>query len=296
MNTILASTDDLGLHASYRGKVRDIFDLGEELLIVATDRISAYDVIMKQPVPGKGEVLTRISVEWFRRLGSLVPHHLISADWREFPAPYRREELAGRSMLVRKTERFDLECVVRGYLVGSGWRDYRETGAVCGIALPAGLSEAARLDTPVFTPATKAEEGHDENVDHEQATAIVGREHFAQLMGKSIELYRFAEEYARACGIIIADTKMEFGLSGGELMLIDEVFTPDSSRFWAVSDYSPGKTPDSYDKQILRAHLDDVGWNREGDPPDLPEELVSRILRRYEEIFAILFPEAGGKR
>lgn len=294
----LVSSRDLGLTPSYEGKVRDLFDLGDKLLIVATDRISAYDVIMNEPVPGKGAMLTGISVEWFKIIeeSGLVKHHLISADWRDFPEPYRREELAGRSMLVHKTDRFDLECVVRGYLVGSGWKDYGDTGAVCGIALPPGLQEAAKLEPAIFTPATKADDGHDLNVGPEDASAIVGDDWFATLKAKSLELYRFAEEYARARGIIIADTKMEFGQIDGELILIDEVFTPDSSRFWDERVYAPGSTPDSFDKQILRKHLDEIGFAREGEPPTLPGKLVEDIYARYAEILGILFPEAGGER
>lgn len=295
MSRTLASSADLGLTPDYRGKVRDLFDLGDRLLIVATDRISAYDVIMNEAVPGKGAMLTGVSVEWFRAIeaAGLVRHHLISADWRDFPAPFDREELGGRSMLVHKTERFDLECVVRGYLVGSGWKDYGATGAVCGIELPAGLREADKLDPPIFTPATKAEEGHDENVGPEAASAIVGADWFAKLKAKSLELYEFAERYARARGIIIADTKMEFGHIDGELVLIDEVFTPDSSRFWDEKVYAPGATPDSFDKQILRKYLDDQGWGRAGEPPTLPAELIARIGARYADILGILFPEAG---
>lgn len=297
-STALVSSQDLGLTPSYRGKVRDLFDLGEELLIVATDRISAYDVIMGEPVPGKGAMLTTISVEWFRRIeaAGLVKHHLLSADWKDFPAPYRREELAGRSMLVRKTDRFDLECVVRGYLVGSGWKDYRASGAVCGIALPAGMREADKLDPPIFTPATKAEEGHDENVDAAGAAAIVGEDWLARLEATSLALYAFARDYAAERGIIIADTKLEFGRLGDELVLIDEVFTPDSSRFWDRRVWAAGATPDSFDKQILRKHLDDVGWGRAGDPPPLPQDLIARIGARYAEIRDILFAPGGGLR
>lgn len=281
----------LGLAPSYRGKVRDLFDLGEQLLIVATDRISAYDVVMTEPVPGKGALLTGISVAWFRRIeaAGLVRHHLISADWRDFPAPYRREELAGRSMLVHKTQRFDLECVVRGYLVGSGWKDYLATGAVCGIALPAGLSEAARLEPPLFTPATKAESGHDLNVGPAEAKAIVGDAWFARLASTSLALYAFARKYAAERGILIADTKLEFGRLGDELVLIDEVFTPDSSRYWERSAWAPGTTPDSYDKQILRKYLDEQGWGRSGEPPTLPPDLLARIAERYRQIDTILF-------
>jgi phosphoribosylaminoimidazole-succinocarboxamide synthase len=292
MNSSLASTVDIGLEPSYRGKVRDLFDLGDKLLIVATDRISAYDVIMEQTVPGKGEALTQISVAWFRLLEPLCRHHLIGDDWREFPDPFRREELAGRSMLVHKTKRFDLECVVRGYLVGSGWRDYGATGAVCGIELPEGMIEAQKLPEPIFTPATKEDEGHDINVGPEDAKQIVGDDWFETLSAKSIELYAAAEKHARGQGIIIADTKLEFGLKDGELMLIDEIFTPDSSRFWAAKDYAPGSCPDSYDKQILRSFLDGLGWGREGRPPTLPDELIARILGRYADIRGILFPSA----
>ncbi len=293
MNASLASTQAIGLEPSYRGKVRDLFDLGDKLLIVATDRISAYDVIMNETVPGKGVALTQISAAWFRLLEPLCQHHLISTDWREFPDPFRREELAGRSMLVHKTERFDLECVVRGYLVGSGWRDYTETGAVCGIELPSGMVEAQKLPESIFTPATKEDEGHDMNVGREDASKIVGEEWFDVLSAKSIELYTAAEKHARAQGIIIADTKLEFGLKDGKLMLIDEIFTPDSSRFWAASVYAPGSCPDSYDKQILRRFLDDLGWGREGELPTLPAELIDRILGRYKEILGILFPDGG---
>ena len=292
MKTSLASTEAIGLEPSYRGKVRDLFDLGDRLLIVATDRISAYDVIMEQCVPGKGVALTQISVSWFRLLRDICPNHLISDDWREFPDPFKRAELAGRSMLVHKTERFDLECVVRGYLVGSGWKDYSATGAVCGIELPAGMVEAQKIAEPIFTPATKADEGHDLNVGPEEAAAIVGAGWFEKLRTKSIELYMAAERHARAQGIIIADTKLEFGLKDGRLMLIDEIFTPDSSRFWAASAYAPGSSPDSYDKQILRRFLDDLGWGRAGRPPALPDELIGKILDRYNEIRGILFPNA----
>ena len=292
----LVSSRDLGLTPDYEGKVRDLFDLGDELLIVATDRISAYDIIMKEPVPGKGTLLTQISVEWFKLIEAegIVKHHLISSDWRDFPEPFKREELGGRSMYVRKTDRFDLECVVRGYLVGSGWKDYGNTGEVCGIKLPAGMQEAGKIEPPIFTPATKEDEGHDMNVGREEASKIVGEEGFDKLMAKSLELYDFAERYARERGIIIADTKLEFGQIDGELVLIDEVFTPDSSRFWDEKVYAPGSTPDSFDKQILRKHLDDVAFAREGEPPTLPAELIGRIQGRYAEILEILFPGAGG--
>ncbi|MCP4548781.1 MAG: phosphoribosylaminoimidazolesuccinocarboxamide synthase [bacterium] len=295
MNNVLCSSEELGLKPTYKGKVRDLFDLGDKLLIVATDRISAYDVIMNEAVPGKGAMLTKISVEWFRKLDGIVRHHLITADWREFPEPFNQEELADRSMLVHKTDRFDLECVVRGYLVGSGWKDYGNTGAVCGIHLPNDLIEADKLEPAIFTPATKEDDGHDINVGPADAKKVVGEEWFDILKAKSLELYKFAEEYARSVGIIIADTKLEFGVYEGELMLIDEVFTPDSSRFWAASSYRPGATPDSYDKQILRKFLDDQGWGREGTPPTLPPELVTRIYNRYAEIFEILFPGVGGR-
>ncbi len=292
----LVSSRDIGLTPDYEGKVRDLFDLGDKLLIVATDRISAYDVIMNEPVPGKGVLLTQISVEWFKRIEAegLVKHHLISADWRDFPEPFNREELGGRSMYVRKTDRFDLECVVRGYLVGSGWKDYGNTGEVCGIKLPEGMREAGKIEPPIFTPATKEDEGHDMNVGPEDASKIVGEEWFDTLKAKSLELYDFAERYARERGIIIADTKLEFGQIDGELVLIDEVFTPDSSRFWDERVYAPGSTPDSFDKQILRKHLDDVKFAREGTPPTLPVELIDRIRGRYAEILEILFPGAGG--
>ncbi len=288
-STLLRS-EDLGLTPDYSGKVRDLFDLGDKLLIVATDRISAYDHIMHEAVEGKGEMLTRISVEWFKHLEGEVAHHLISADWRDFPAPFNREELGGRSMLVHKTDRFDLECVIRGYLVGSGLKDYRATGEVCGIMLPPGLREAEKLPEPIFTPASKEDEGHDINVDYETARVIVGDEWIDPLAAISGKIYELGETYARERGIIIADTKFEFGLKDGKLLLIDEVLTPDSSRFWSAEDWAPGKTPNSFDKQILRNWLDEQGWDRESSPPHLPEELRARIYARYEEILEKLFP------
>ncbi len=286
----LSRSEDLGLKPSYSGKVRDLFDLGDKLLIVATDRISAYDHIMHEPVEGKGEMLTQISVKWFRHLEGLVPHHLISDNWKDFPEPFNRPELGKRSMLVHKTDRFDLECVIRGYLTGSGLKDYNATGEVCGIALPEGMRDADKLPEPIFTPATKEDDGHDMNVDHETARGIVGDEWFEPLAQVSRRIYEAGEAYARERGIIIADTKFEFGIYDGKLMLIDEVLTPDSSRFWDASIYEPGKSPVSFDKQILRNWLDEQGWDREGTPPHLPQDLRARIYGRYEEILEKLFP------
>ncbi len=286
----LLRSEDLGLKPDYCGKVRDLFDLGDKLLIVATDRISAYDQIMHEAVEGKGEMLTQISVKWFKLLEGLVAHHLISDDWQDFPEPFNRPELGKRSMLVHKTDRFDIECVIRGYLTGSGLKDYNASGKVCGIALPEGLRDADKLPEPIFTPATKEDEGHDMNVDHETAAKIVGDKWFEPLANISRRIYEAGEAHARKQGIIIADTKFEFGIYDGKLMLIDEVLTPDSSRFWEAGSWEPGKSPASFDKQILRNWLDEQGWDRESSPPHLPLELRQRIYARYEEILVKLFP------
>jgi len=292
----MLSSENLGLKPDTRGKVRDLFDLGDRLLIVATDRISAYDHVMPEGVEGKGEILTRISVEWFHRMEGHVAHHLISPDWRDFPDPFRRPELAGRSMLVHKAERFDLECVVRGYLAGSGLKDYRAGGEICGIRLPPGLREAEKLEEPLFTPASKSDEGHDLNVTLEQAGRIVGGRWLEALARASRSLYERGEAYARSRGFLIADTKFEFGLKDGKLMLIDELLTPDSSRYWAIEDWAAGKAPESYDKQILRDWLDERGWDRQSPPPHLPESLRADLAARYEAIFDRLFPSEGEAR
>jgi phosphoribosylaminoimidazole-succinocarboxamide synthase len=285
----LRSTRDLGLEPSRSGKVRDLFDLGDRLLLVATDRISAYDVILDPPIPGKGTVLTRMSLEWFRLLADIVPNHLVSTERRDFPPPFRQiEPLAGRSMLVRKARRIDAECIVRGYLSGSGWKEYKQSGAVCGIELPEGLQESDKLPEPIFTPATKAELGeHDENIDFDRAAALIGdRPLMEELRRVSIEIYRRAAEHAAERGIILADTKFEFGSApGAEVVLADEVLTPDSSRFWPADDYEPGRSQASFDKQYVRDYSDSVGWDHAPPGPELPGEVVRNTRAKYVEAY-----------
>jgi phosphoribosylaminoimidazole-succinocarboxamide synthase len=269
---------DLKLHAS--GKVREIYEIGGDLLMVASDRISAYDVIMPNPIPDKGKVLTQMSVFWFETTGEIVPNHLLSEV-----VP---EEVAGRALRVRKLQMYPIECVVRGYLSGSGWREYRETGEVCGIALPAGLTESAQLPEPIFTPATKAELGeHDENIDIDRAAEILGSRPLAEELKRvSIELYTHAAEHAAQRGIILADTKFEFGSSpGAEIVLGDEVLTPDSSRFWPADEYEPGRGQASFDKQYVRDYLDEIGWDHSPSAPELPDEVVRNTRAKYVEAY-----------
>jgi len=269
-----------------RGKVRDIYDLGEQLLIVATDRISAYDVVMPTPIPDKGRILTRISAFWFSALADVVGNHLVTVEVDEFPEqclPYA-EALEGRSMLVTKAKPLPVECIVRGYLSGSGWKDYERYGSVCGITLPAGLLESSRLESPIFTPSTKAERGlHDENIDFATLEGKVGTGLAEKLREFSIALYENGAAIAGQRGIIIADTKFEFGTIRGELALIDEVLTPDSSRFWPADKYEPGRSQESFDKQYLRDYLDQSGWNHKPPAPPLPDEVVQNTRTRYLE-------------
>jgi phosphoribosylaminoimidazole-succinocarboxamide synthase len=284
-----------GLTLQRRGKVRDVYDLGDTLLIVATDRISAFDYVLGSGIPDKGKVLTQLSAFWFDRIAAeqIVPHHLISVDVAEFPAPARRHAdlLRGRSMLVRKTEPLPVECVARGYLSGSGLKDYNKTGMVCGHSLPPGLRDSDKLPKPIFTPATKAESGHDENISEAQAGEIVGKELIARLRDLTLHIYGSGTEYARTKGIIIADTKFEFGLarrSGGaerELVLIDEVLTPDSSRFWPADKYEPGKSQPSFDKQYVRDWLESIGWNKQPPVPSLPPDVADRTRAKYVEAY-----------
>jgi len=293
----LRSSRDLGLTPTRAGKVRDLFDLGDRLLLVATDRISAYDVVFDDVIPGKGAMLTCMSLEWFRLLGEVVANHLITADVREFPAPFRDQPaLAGRSMLVHKARRIDAECIVRGYITGSGWKDYRRTGAVCGIALPAGLRESEQLPHSIFTPSTKADEGHDENISGAQLAALVGAETAGRVEKTSLAVYEHAARYARDRGILIADTKFEFGFRGDELILIDEVLTPDSSRFWPADSYRVGETQQSYDKQYLRDWVDASGWDHTPPAPRLPQAVIERTAARYREALERLFPGAWERR
>lgn len=289
----LRSTRDLGLAPDYEGKVRDMFDLGDRLLIVATDRISAFDVIMNDIVPGRGVVLNVMSLAWFKRFAQVVPNHVLTADPAEFPAPFsdHAAHLGGRSVLVRKAQRFDVECVVRGYIAGSGWKSYREDGTVCGHVLPAGLRRAEQLPAPIFTPATKADEGHDENIPYERMAEIVGPEHAAALRDIAMKLYTEGAAFARPRGVILADTKFEFGLVDGRIILIDEVMTPDSSRFWPAAGHQAGQEPPSWDKQILRNHLETLDWDHAPPPPRLPAEILAKTSQRYREVLDILFPE-----
>lgn len=268
-----------------RGKVRDLYDFGDRLLLVATDRISAFDWIMPDGIPDKGRVLTGVSAMWFDRLG--VPHHLLSTDAATLPLPEGTdvESLAGRSMVVRKTQVVPIECVVRGYLAGSGWKEYRQSGTVCGIPLPAGLRESDRLAEPIFTPATKAEQGHDENIPFERMCDLVGRPLSEKLRDLSLRIYRQGAEYAAARGILIADTKFEFGLVEGEILLIDEVLTPDSSRFWPADRYEPGHGQASFDKQFLRDWLETTDWDKNSPPPSLPADIITGTRRRYLEAY-----------
>jgi phosphoribosylaminoimidazole-succinocarboxamide synthase len=294
----LSSTEELGLRPSYRGKVREIFDLGDRLLLVATDRISAFDVVMADLVPGRGALLTQMTLAWYEHFGASLRTHLISADAQRLPEPFaaHASRLAQRVMLVHKAERYDIEAVVRGYLAGSGYKDYLATGAVCGHPLPPGLLRCAELPEPIFTPATKADEGHDENIDAAQAARIVGQSAFEAIRKQSLHLYAAARSYARQRGILIADTKFEFGLVGGELTLIDECLTPDSSRYWDAGKYTPGREQDSLDKQILRNHLDTLDWNHEPPPPQLDPRLLSQVRDVYVAIFRRLFPEFAAAR
>ncbi|MDQ3880798.1 MAG: phosphoribosylaminoimidazolesuccinocarboxamide synthase [Chloroflexota bacterium] len=283
----LSISDIPALRLVHRGKVRDTYEVGpDRLLLVATDRISAFDVVFAEPIPGKGEVLTRLSAFWFERLGALGDHHFISMDPETFPEEARRPELAGRAMLVRRARRIDIECVVRGYLAGSGWAEYRESGTVAGHTLPAGLGEAERLPEPIFTPATKAETGHDENITRAQLAELVGPRLAAELERRSLALYEAGRRHLDDVGLILADTKFEFGLVDGTLTLIDEVLTPDSSRFWDRATYHVGASPPSYDKQYVRDHLIATGWNREPPPPRLPSEVIEGTSARYAEALA----------
>jgi phosphoribosylaminoimidazole-succinocarboxamide synthase len=285
-------TDLPGLPPPRRGKVRDVYDLEEAglgplLLIVASDRLSAYDHVLSPAIPGKGKVLNQLSTFWFGKLAETVPHHLVATEPADFPAPLRAQAplLEGRAVLVRKTRVVPFECVARGYLAGSGYREYTAGGTVCGIALPAGLTRASRLPEPIFTPATKAEAGHDENVGFATLAAALGQPLAGRLRELTLEIYRQGAAHAAAQGLILADTKFEFGQVGGELLLIDEVLTPDSSRYWEADAWQPGTEPASFDKQYVRNWLDASGWDHDSPPPPLPPEVVSGTLDRYCEAF-----------
>jgi phosphoribosylaminoimidazole-succinocarboxamide synthase len=287
----LIETSFEGLALVRRGKVRDVYAVGDALLIVATDRISAFDYVLGSGIPDKGQVLTQLSAFWFEQLRDVVPNHLLSMDADAYPEPARRyaEVLRGRSMLVRQTTPLPVECVARGYLSGSGWKEYGQTGGVCGIALPAGLRESDRLPRPLFTPATKAESGHDENISEATAARIVGGDRVARLRDLTLTLYARGAAHAESRGIIVADTKFEFGVTGdGDLILIDEALTPDSSRFWPRDQYAPGQAQPSFDKQFVRDYLERIGWNKQPPVPSLPDEVVARTREKYLEAFRLL--------
>ncbi len=289
MINAVTHTDLPELNLLHRGKVRDMYEIPgheDKLLMIATDRISAYDVVMAEPIVGKGRVLTQISLFWFELLKDIVPNHLISAEVDEYPEVCHqyRDQLEGRSMLVRRTKVMPIECIVRGYLSGSFWSAYQKDTTVCGFALPAGMRESDKFPEPLFTPSTKAEQGlHDENISVAQMEEVIGKDIADKMADISIRLYTKASDYARAKGIIIADTKFEIGMVDGELILIDEVLTPDSSRFWPLDEYEPGKGQPSFDKQFLRDYLSTLDWNKQPPPPALPQEILDKTRARYEE-------------
>lgn len=288
--TALTITDLPGIPLVTRGKVRDIYEVGEHLLIVATDRISAFDYVLTPGIPRKGEVLNRLSLFWFDYLRDVVPNHVVTAKIEEYPRELRqyRDQLEGRSVLVRRAEMFPVECVARGYLSGSGWKDYRDSGAICGIPIPAGLKESDRLPEPIFTPATKADTGHDENVPFEHVVNATGSDLADRLRSLTLEIYRRASAYAAERGIIIADTKFEFGLVDGQITLCDEVLTPDSSRFWPAESWMPGGPQPSYDKQFVRDYLELTRWNKQPPAPVLPDDVVRRTSEKYIEAYRLL--------
>jgi len=294
---VLLQTNLPGVKLFSQGKVRDVYELGDKLLIVATDRLSAFDVVMREGIPDKGRVLTQLSCFWFNRLKEGIRHHFITARVADYPRELHpfAGQLQGRSMLVEKAQPFPVECVVRGYLAGSGWKEYQATGRVCGIQLPAGLQEAARLEDPIFTPATKAQTGHDENITWEDMVARVGKEAAGKLRELSLGLYRKGREFAAGRGIIIADTKFEWGLKDDQPILIDEVLTPDSSRFWPLHDYAPGKAQPSFDKQFVRDYLESLHWNKQPPPPPLPAEVVEKTSEKYREAYRLLTGDSLGE-
>ncbi len=288
----LTSLNLPGIKKLRSGKVREVFDLGDTLLFVATDRLSAFDVILPDAIPQKGAVLNQLSAFWFKRF-TFTNNHMITADFAQFPVALQRfrEQLAGRSMIVRKAKPLPVECVVRGYLAGSGWKEYRESETVCGIPLPAGLQLASQLPEPIFTPSTKSDEGHDENIDWERCCALLGDDVAAKVKALSLQIYSAGREHAVKCGIIVADTKFEFGLLSGELMLIDECLTPDSSRFWPADGYVTGQSPPSFDKQFVRDYLETLDWDKNAPGPKLPAEVIEKTSAKYRDAFVRLTSE-----
>ncbi|MFC1538083.1 phosphoribosylaminoimidazolesuccinocarboxamide synthase [Candidatus Latescibacterota bacterium] len=285
MSNVIMSTNLPEVELYTRGKVRDVYDMGDKLLIIATDRISAFDCIMQNGIPGKGRLLTEMSLFWFDFVNDIVPNHLISSQVDEYPEVLKQynDQLEGRSMLVKRAERIDVECIVRGYLSGSGWKDYQRTGEICGIKLPEGLTESDKLPNNIFTPSTKAAEGHDENVDYDYIVNLIGEKQAAEIRDLSLAVYEKARVYAKERGIIIADTKFEFGIIDGHTTLIDEILSPDSSRFWPVSDYSPGRSQKSFDKQFVRDYLENLDWDKTPPAPSLPDDIVMKTLEKYKE-------------
>ena len=274
--------------------MRDIYDAGEFLVLVASDRLSAFDYILPTPIPNKGKVLTQLSLFWLGLVSDILPDHLVTTDVSKYPEPFPqfRDQLAGRSMLVRRAQMIDVECVARGYVSGSGWKDYQRTGEICGIPLPAGLRESSRLPEPIFTPASKAHSGHDENISFEVVAERIGTALAVKLRSLTLQIYGRASEYAESRGIILADTKFEFGFVDGELILADEVLTPDSSRFWPKDTYQPGGPQSSYDKQYVRDYLESIGWNKQPPAPELPPEVVSKTSAKYVDAYRVLTGKA----
>lgn len=286
-NKILLYTDFKDLKLFKRGKVRDVYDLGDKLLIVSTDRISCFDVVLPNGIPYKGKVLTGLSIFWFGLIQDIIPNHLITSDVGSYPKELQKykTDLFGRSMLVKKTKPLPVECVVRGYLSGSGWKEYKETRSICGIKLPPGLLESDKLEQIIFTPSTKEDVGHDINIKQSNAEELVGKDIADKLAKKSIEIYKKASQHAIECGIIIADTKFEFGIYNNEVILIDEVLTPDSSRFWPKDQYRPGQSQPSFDKQFVRDYLESLNWNKTPPAPELPQEIIDKTTQKYLEAY-----------
>ena len=288
--SIILETDLTGVERHGRGKVRDVYTFGDRLVIIATDRISAFDYILPTGIPDKGKVLTQLSIFWFDFLRDLTPTHFLSANVDEYPQPLPnfRDQLEGRSMLVKRAQMIAIECVARGYLSGSGWKEYKQQGTVCGIRLPAGLKESDKLPEPIFTPATKAQSGHDENVSFETVVSLIGEDLAGRLRDLTLNIYSRAAKYAETRGIVIADTKFEFGFVGDELVLGDEVLTPDSSRFWPAESYQPGGAQFSFDKQFVRDYLESIHWNKQPPAPPLPEEVAAHTSEKYRQAYKVL--------
>jgi phosphoribosylaminoimidazole-succinocarboxamide synthase len=290
MNKVILKTQFPDIALVKRGKVRDIYDAGENLLLVATDRISAFDVVLPNGIPGKGRMLTQMSIYWFKQMEDIIANHIVATKMVDFPKNIRKyaDSLEGRSMLVKKVRPMPVECVVRGYLSGSSWKEYKEKGVICGIRLPEGLVESSRLDEPIFTPSTKEEQGHDINISYEDVKGIVGNDLAKKLRDTSLKIYSKARDIAEKKDIIIADTKFEFGLYHGDLILIDELLTPDSSRFWSIKDYAPNRGQESYDKQIVRDYLLTLKWDKTYPGPSLPDDIINKTAARYREILEII--------